>query len=61
MMISKNHQNLPTTIAIALLLVTSGALLGVIPRAHALSNSMKVAYVTDFGSGLCDPTTGGAG
>ncbi len=47
------------TIAITLLLASSGTMMGQTPTANALANSSKVAYVFDFGSGIGD--TGGPG
>ena len=49
------------TIALALLLTTSSILIGQTPQASALSHSTNVAYVTDFGTGLCDTTGPGSG
>lgn len=49
-----------TTIAITLLLATFTAI-GQTPNANALAHSTNVAYVTDFGTGLCDTSGPGIG
>lgn len=49
-----------TTIAITLLLATSG-MIGQTPNANALTHSSNVAYVFDFGTGISDTSGPGAG
>lgn len=61
-MVMTNKQiprKLGITMILTLLLTTSTILIGQAPHANALVHSMSVAYVTDFGTGLCD--TGGPG